>query len=92
MQNTPKFDEICKKSCAEITYNQLKTVGKNIKKLRTERNITQNDLGYFIFSDKSLISALERGKQKNITFLTLIKLAEALKVKLEDLLNEKPSD
>lgn len=88
MQAPSQFDEICKKSCANFTANQLIIVGKNIKKLRLKGKISQNDLAFYVFSDKSLISALERGVSKNVTLLTLIKLSEVFKVKLQDLLKD----
>ncbi len=82
------FDEVCVRSTKALTVEQLQTIGKNIRRIRLRHKLTQSDLSYFIFSDKSLISLLERGKSKNITLLTLIKIADALKVKLADLFSE----
>lgn len=86
MQDIILFDEICKKSCSKNTASQLIKVGKNIKALRLESKLTQSDVAFYIFSDKSLISALERGVQKNVTLLTLIKLGELFKIPIQDLL------
>lgn len=86
MTKTPQFDEICKKSCASFTANQLIIVGKNIKKLRLKNKLTQADIAFYVFSDKSLISALERGVSKNVTLLTLVKLAELFSIPLQELL------
>lgn len=86
-QNT--FDEICVKCVKVIASEQLQTVGKNVRKIRLKHKLTQADVAYFVFGDKSTISALERNKLKNITLLTLIKIADVLKVKLMDLFQEE---
>lgn len=80
-----QFDEICKKSCETLTVDKLAIVGKNIKKLRLKNKLTQSDIAFYVFSDKSLISSLERGAQKNVTLLTLIKLSELFSIKVEEL-------
>lgn len=85
MEN-PKFDEICKKSCKKLTENYLNEIGKKIKKMRLENNLTQADVGFYIFSDKSLISSIERGVQKNVNLLTLIKISELFNISLEELI------
>lgn len=83
-----KFDEVCKTTCYEVTNNQLVKVGKNIKRLRLKSGLSQADVGFYIFSDKSLISSLERGVQKNVTLFTLNKIAKLFYVDLEDLFND----
>lgn len=88
MSQLPILDEVCRESCAKLTVNQLITVGKNIKRLRLKSKQTQADIAFWIFSDKSSISSLERGVSKNITLFTLIKIAELFKIKVEDLLKD----
>lgn len=88
MATTPQFDEISKIKCKELTAEQLSIVGKNIKRLRLKNKLTQSDVSFYIFSDKSLISALERNVAKNINLLTLIKIAELFSITVEDLLKE----
>ncbi len=88
MPGQHNFDEICKKTCAKLTANQLIIVGKNIKRIRLKNKQTQSDIAFFIFSDKSSISALERGVAKNINLLTLVKIAELFSIGVEDLLKE----
>ncbi len=80
------FCEVSKKECHKITEAQLITIGKNVKRLRIKNKLTQQDVSFFIFSDKSLVSSLERGVQKNITLFTLTKLAELFSVKIGELL------
>ncbi len=61
----------------------LETLGQNIKKLRIEKGLTQDafeafDISYKHFQD------IERGLV-NPTYLTLLKVAKALKCKVRDL-------
>ena len=81
------FDEICSKQATICTCDNLKILGKNIKKIREENKLTQSDVAFYIFSDKSLISALERGVYKNITLFTVVKLMMLFGTNIEDLFN-----
>jgi len=47
--------------------------------------MTQQDLAFYIFSDKSLISQIERGSCKNVTVSTLMKISCVLQIELNDL-------
>jgi transcriptional regulator with XRE-family HTH domain len=73
---------------AKTTADKLNIIGKNIKKLRDKHKMTQADLSFYIFADKSLISALERNVQKNITLLTLGRIAKLFELSVVDLLQE----
>lgn len=84
--NTKVFDEICVEENSKLTQQKLKKLGENIKRLRIEHNKTQSDIAFYIFSDKSLISALERGRYKNITVGSIMKIATLFNVTVEDLL------
>ncbi len=76
----------------ELSANELRlcvednmhTIGKNIKTFRLENSMSQSDVAFYIFTDKSLISALERGVCKNITLLTLIKFCKLFDRNIED--------
>jgi len=59
-------------------------IGENIRKLRTENELSQEKLAEKVEVDRSYIGFLERG-QKNPTINTLYKIAKALNVKLKDL-------
>ena len=74
---------------SKITNNVYNICGKNIKKIRKEQKITQNELcarmqvmGYQI--SRSDISKLENGK-KFITDFELLGFSKALKISILDL-------
>ena len=58
-----------------------KSLGARIRKLREERNISQQDLAAMCNFDKSNMARIESGRT-NPTFLTLHKICLALKVSL----------
>jgi transcriptional regulator with XRE-family HTH domain len=58
-----------------------KSLGARIRKLREERNISQQDLAAMCNFDKSNMARIESGRT-NPTFLTLHKISDALKVSL----------
>lgn len=59
-------------------------IGQKIKILRTELSLTQEDLAYKVGVDRSYMGFLERG-EKNPTLSTLMKIARALKISLQEL-------
>ena len=61
------------------------SVGENIKKLRTTRNITQQELGEHIGSSQAMIAQVERGT-KNISLPLAAEIAKFFGITLEDLL------
>ncbi|MDR0934818.1 MAG: helix-turn-helix domain-containing protein [Erysipelotrichaceae bacterium] len=63
----------------------LKKLGERIRLLRIEKGWSQEFLSFEADVNKNYISDLERGR-RNPTVKLLIKLAEALEVKLVDLL------
>lgn len=66
--------------------DDLATIGKNINRLRKEKRMTQEDLCGIAELDRSHLSEIENGKA-NITIKSLSKIAEALEVRLKDLLD-----
>ena len=58
-----------------------KSLGARIRKLREERNISQQDLAAMCNFEKSNMARIESGRT-NPTFLTLHKISVALKVSL----------
>lgn len=63
-------------------YTQEKiNLGKNIKAVREAADLTQLDLEVRSGVDRGDISKIENGK-KNIEFITIVKLAEALQADL----------
>lgn len=62
-----------------------KKLGENLKKIRTNKNITQTELAEKLGVDKSFVSNLENGKT-NPTLSTITNLAHALGVLANELL------
>ena len=69
--------------------NQSPTVkfGKRIKKLRNARSISQEKLAELASVHRTYIGMIERG-EKNITMLSMLKLANALEITLSDLFED----
>ena len=61
-------------------------IGMNIKELREERNISQQDLAAACNFEKSSMSRIEAGRT-NLTIGTLLKICEALNVKLNEIVD-----
>ena len=80
------MEEISKKVAKASSDSYLIKVGENVKSLRIKNKLTQEDVAFFIFTNKSMISALERGAYNNITIGTLARLAELFKVPIQELL------
>jgi len=64
----------------------LARIGMNIKKIREEKNISQQDLAAACNFEKSNMSRIEAGRT-NLTIGTLLKICEALQVKLVDVVD-----
>ena len=64
-----------------------KTLGKNVRKIRLQRGITQEKLAFEAEIDLTYVGGIERGK-RNPSLLVMARIAEALSVPLAKLLNE----
>ena len=62
----------------------LKNFGTHIKRCRVKKNMTQKALSHIMDVEISQISRIEIG-EVNPTLTTLIKLSEALELKIQDL-------
>jgi transcriptional regulator with XRE-family HTH domain len=62
-----------------------KKLGVNIKKIRTNKGMSQGDICRALDMDRGYMSAIENGK-KNITISQLERLAKALGVSVDKLL------
>ena len=60
-------------------------LGKNIKKIRIQKGMSQGDICRTLDMDRGYMSAIENGK-KNITISQLERLAQALGVSVDKLL------
>jgi transcriptional regulator with XRE-family HTH domain len=63
---------------------ELKALGKRIRQIRKEKNLIQLDLEVKSGISRTDISKIENGL-KNVEFLTIIKIAEALDIAVADL-------
>lgn len=73
-------DEINKLEISRKVLEKIIDIGIRIKSERLKQNMTQQDLAYYCFSDKCIISEIERGSSKNMTFTTLFKIATVLEI------------
>ena len=60
-------------------------LGKNIKRIRAKKKMSQGDIARALEVDRGYISNIENGK-KNPTLATIKKLADALGVSADELL------
>ena len=65
--------------------DEAQKLGENLKRIRTEKGISQGDIARALEVDKSFVSNIENGKT-NPTLATIIKLAKAIGVSTDELL------
>jgi len=68
-----------------------KAFGQVVRKLRMERNLSQEKLSELSGLDRSYVSEIERG-EKTASIRTLVKLAEGLDISPSSLLAEMEND
>ena len=68
-----------------MEVNPYKQLGLNIKVLRTRRELTQEQLAAKADVERSYMGSIERG-ERNISVVTLLRLAKALKCEPGELL------
>jgi transcriptional regulator with XRE-family HTH domain len=66
--------------------NPQSKIGKNIKKIRQEKGISQDRLSKLADLSLNTVVTVESGVNPNPTIETLTKIANALDVKVDDLL------
>jgi transcriptional regulator with XRE-family HTH domain len=62
-------------------------IGKRIRVVREEKNMSQKDLAYSSDLDRSYIASVENG-QRNISIVNLEKIAISLQVTLSELFKD----
>lgn len=67
--------------------NITKRFGDRVRKLRQQQNLSQNQLADKSGLHRTYIGAVERG-ERNITIINADKIAQALSVKLSELLED----
>ena len=65
--------------------DEAKKLGQNLKRIRTEKGISQGDIVRTLGMPKSFVSSIENGKT-NPTLATIVKLAKAVGVSTDELL------
>lgn len=70
----------------KMTNKLLKKLGENLRKIRAAKKMSQGDVcRKLLRMDRNYISGIENGR-RNVTILTIGRLAEALGVSVEELL------
>ncbi len=65
-------------------------IGKNIKKIRTEKGLTQDSLCKKVDLPYTTLTKLETGAITKLTIQTITKIAKGLDVSIDKLVNLKP--
>ena len=67
----------------------LKKFGENVRNHRNLLNLSQEELAFKANLHRTYIGMIERA-EKNITLINIEKIANALEVKIEDLIRQRP--
>ena len=70
--------------------NPKEIFGHNVRRIRNEAGLSQEELGYRAKLHRTYISSIERG-ERNVSVENIFAIADALKVAPGDLLNPSPS-
>ncbi|MBN2019980.1 MAG: helix-turn-helix transcriptional regulator [Sedimentisphaerales bacterium] len=73
----------------QIIENNLQRLGKTIRAARKARGWSQEEFAYRCDLDRSYIGGIERG-ERNISILTLCKIAKALGLNVNSLVKGLP--
>ena len=65
--------------------NESEKLGENLKRIRTEKGISQGEISRILDVDKGFISNIEAGKT-NPTLATIAKIAKAIGVSVGELM------
>jgi transcriptional regulator with XRE-family HTH domain len=66
--------------------DELQKLGRRIKAVRMQQKLTQNELAVICKVNRNYIGMLERG-ERNPTYITLVRIAEHLKISLSQLID-----
>lgn len=69
-----------------MSNNPKSKIGKNLKKIRQEKSISQDRLSKLADLSLNTVVTVESGANPNPTIETLTKIANALDVKVDDLI------
>jgi transcriptional regulator with XRE-family HTH domain len=62
-------------------------VGRNVRRLRQQKGLTQEELAFEAEIDLTYVGGIERGK-RNPSLLVMVRIAEALAVSLPEILRD----
>lgn len=68
----------------------LKKLGLQIRELRKSKSLSQESMALQAGIDRSYMGSIERG-ERNVSFLTLVKIAEVLERDISNFTNNIPS-
>lgn len=71
----------------KVKKQVLKNLGKNIRTLRLNQGISQEELAFKIDSARNFIGCIERA-EKSPTIYTLFRIAQALNIKIEEIVKD----
>lgn len=71
----------------KIKKQVLIKLGKNIRSLRLNQGISQEELAFKIDSARNFIGCIERA-EKSPTIYTLFRIAQALNIKIEEIVKD----
>ena len=66
-------------------------LGNNIRLLRKSKGLSQEQLAFIADIDRSYVGGIERG-ERNVSFLTLVKIARCLECDLASLIQGIPDE
>jgi transcriptional regulator with XRE-family HTH domain len=78
---------MAKPSPSHAGEQTLVKIGKAVRHIRKLRSVSQEQLALIADLDRSYVGGIERGEH-NLTIMSLVKLAEALEVRLTDLIRD----
>lgn len=65
----------------------LEKFGSNIREIRNRKNLSQDKLAEITGLHRTYIGGIERG-ERNVSFMNILKIAQALKVDVKNLFND----
>lgn len=70
----------------QLNTDILKIFGGNVRKIRREKGLSQEELAFKANLHRTYIGMIERA-EKNITLINIEKIANALEVNIKELIN-----
>lgn len=70
----------------QLNTDILKIFGENVRKIRRDKGLSQEELAFKANLHRTYIGMIERA-EKNITLINIEKIANALEVNIKELIN-----